>query len=135
MSKNWQSQQNSKKNSIFIYFLFCRILITLSIFLFFMISQLILPVLLTPTKYCFHNQVITDPDRLVKVYKTFTNMILCTVILLCDNSCFPQSYSAVHKNMVYTKLSSNPNREFFGVEFFLKPNIRLNTNFMNTKFI
>ena len=36
-----------------------------------MIGQLILPVLITPTNYCFHNQVIPSPDRLDMVYSDF----------------------------------------------------------------
>ena len=39
-----------------------------------MIFELILSVLLTPTNYCFHNQVIPPPDRLRVVYQTFTEL-------------------------------------------------------------
>ena len=39
-----------------------------------MIFQLILPVLLTPNNYCFHNQVIPPPARLGVVYQTFTKL-------------------------------------------------------------
>ena len=42
--------------------------------MFFMNFQLILPVLLTPNNYCFHNQVIPPPDRLGVVYQTFTKL-------------------------------------------------------------
>ena len=37
-----------------------EILITLSVFIFFMIFQPISPFLLTPTNFCFHDQVITS---------------------------------------------------------------------------
>ena len=43
--------------------------------MFFMIFQLILPVLLTPNNY-FHNQVIPLPDRLGVVDQTFTKLDL-----------------------------------------------------------
>ena len=39
--------------------LFLGMLITLSVLIFFMIFQLIPTVLLTPTNFCFHDQVIT----------------------------------------------------------------------------
>ena len=42
--------------------------------MFFMIFKLTPPVLLTPTNYCFHDQVITPPDRLVVVCQTFTEL-------------------------------------------------------------
>ena len=41
------------------WLLFFRILVTLAVFMFSMIFQLIPPVLLPPTNYCFHDQVIT----------------------------------------------------------------------------
>ena len=43
---------------VFLRLLFLRILETLPVFMFFIIIQLIPPVLLTPTYYCFHDQVI-----------------------------------------------------------------------------
>ena len=46
--------------------------------MFFMIFQLILPVLLTPNNYCFHNQVIPPPDRLGVVDQTFTKLDMVT---------------------------------------------------------
>ena len=55
-------------------FFFFRILVTLPIFMFFMFLQLILPVLLTPNNYCFHNQVSPPPDRLGVVNQTFTKL-------------------------------------------------------------
>ena len=39
-----------------------------------MIFQLILPVLLTPTNYCFQDQVTTPSDRLLMVDQTFTKL-------------------------------------------------------------
>ena len=39
-----------------------------------MIFQLILPVLLTPNNYCFHNRVIQPPERLGVVDQTFTKL-------------------------------------------------------------
>ena len=39
-----------------------------------MIFQLILPVLLTPTNYCFQDQVTHPSDRLWLVNKTFTKL-------------------------------------------------------------
>ena len=39
-----------------------------------MIFQLILPVLLTPTNYCFQDQVTSPSDRLLLVNKTFTKL-------------------------------------------------------------
>ena len=42
--------------------------------MFFMIFQLILPVLLPPDKYCFHNHVIPAPDQLGVVDQTFTKL-------------------------------------------------------------
>ena len=39
-----------------------------------MIFQLILPFLLTPQNYRFHNQVIPAPDRLGVVDQTFTKL-------------------------------------------------------------
>ena len=56
-----------------------RILVPLPIFMFFMIFHLILPVLLTPNNYCFHNQVIPFHDLLGVVDQTFTK--LSTVIV------------------------------------------------------
>ena len=41
------------------WLLFFRILVTLAVFMFSMIFQLIPPVLLPPTNYCFHDKVIT----------------------------------------------------------------------------
>ena len=46
----------------------------LPIFMFFIIFQLILPVLLTPNNYCFHNQVIPAPDRMGVIDQTFTKL-------------------------------------------------------------
>ena len=40
----------------------------------FMIFQLIPPVLLTPTNYYFHDQVIPPPDRVGVVCQTFTEL-------------------------------------------------------------
>ena len=42
--------------------------------MFFTIFQLILPVLLTPNNYCFHNQVIPPLESLGVVDQTFTNL-------------------------------------------------------------
>ena len=42
--------------------------------MFFMIFQLIAPVLLTATNYYFHNQLIAPPGRLGVVYQTFTKL-------------------------------------------------------------
>ena len=42
--------------------------------MFFMIFQMILPVLLPLTNYGFHNQVIPAPDELGVVYQTFTEL-------------------------------------------------------------
>ena len=39
-----------------------------------MVFQLILPVLLTPNKYCFHKQVIPPPERRGVVNQTFTKL-------------------------------------------------------------
>ena len=39
-----------------------------------MIFQLILPVLLTPTNYCFQDQVTSPSDRLLLVNQTFTKL-------------------------------------------------------------
>ena len=39
-----------------------------------MIFQLILPVLLTPTNYCFQDQVTPPSDRLWVVNQTFTKL-------------------------------------------------------------
>ena len=39
-----------------------------------MIFQLILPVLLTPTNYCFQDQVTPPSDRLLVVNQTFTKL-------------------------------------------------------------
>ena len=68
---------------------FLRILITLPIFMFFMIFQLILSVLLTPNNYCFHNQVIPPPERLGVVDQTFTKLDM--VILYDHNQTWFQS--------------------------------------------
>ena len=42
--------------------------------MFFMIFQMMLPVLLPLTNYGFHNQVIPAPDELGVVYQTFTEL-------------------------------------------------------------
>ena len=39
-----------------------------------MIFQLILPVLLTPNNYCFHDQVTPPSDRLCVVNQTYTKL-------------------------------------------------------------
>ena len=39
-----------------------------------MIFQLILPVLLTPTNYCFQDQVTSPSDRLLLVNQIFTKL-------------------------------------------------------------
>ena len=54
--------------------LFLGILLTFSVFIIFMIFQLILPVLLTPTNYCFQDQVTPPSDRLWVVNQTFTKL-------------------------------------------------------------
>ena len=54
--------------------LFLGILLTFSVFIIFMIFQLILPVLLTPTNYCFQDQVTPPSDRLLVVNQTFTKL-------------------------------------------------------------
>ena len=54
--------------------LFLGILLTFSVFIIFMIFQLILPVLLTPTNYCFQDQVTSPSDRLLVVNQTFTKL-------------------------------------------------------------
>ena len=74
--------------------------------MFFMIFQLIPPVLLTPTNYCFNDQVIPLPDRLGVVYQTLTKLDMVQSDLLCGHRWLPQSYSAVREHMVYNKLSS-----------------------------
>ena len=61
--------------------LFFRILVTLPVFMFFMIFQLTPPVLLPPANYCFHDQVITPlpwvplkwPLHLVVICQNFGN--------------------------------------------------------------
>ena len=45
--------------------------------MFFMIFQLILTVLLSPTNHCFHNQVIPPPEGLGVVDQTFTKLDMC----------------------------------------------------------
>ena len=52
--------------------------VTLPILMLFMIFQLILPVLLTPNQYCFHNQVTPPPDRLGVSNQTFTKLDMVT---------------------------------------------------------
>jgi hypothetical protein len=54
--------------------LFLGILLTFSVFIIFMIFQLILPVLLTPTNYCFQDQVTSPSDRLLLVNQTLTKL-------------------------------------------------------------
>ena len=55
--------------------LFLVILLTFSVFIIFMIFRLmILLVLLTPTKYCFQDQVTSPSDRLWVVNQTFTKL-------------------------------------------------------------
>ena len=54
--------------------LFLGILLTFSVFIFFMIFQLNLPVLLTPTNYCFQDQVTPPSNRLWVVHQTFTKL-------------------------------------------------------------
>ena len=54
--------------------LFLGILLTFSVFIIFMIFQLILPVLLTPTSYCFQDQLTSPSDRLLLVNQTFTKL-------------------------------------------------------------
>ena len=54
--------------------LFLGILVNFSVFIIFMIFQLILPVLLTPTNYCFQDQVTPPSDRLWVVNQTFTKL-------------------------------------------------------------
>ena len=51
--------------------LFLGILLTFSVFIIFMIYQLILPVLLTPTNYCFQDEVTSPSDWLDMVYSDF----------------------------------------------------------------
>ena len=50
------------------------ILLTFSVFIIFMIFQLILPVLLTPNNYGFQDQVTSPSDRLLLVNQTFTKL-------------------------------------------------------------
>ena len=81
--KTGKVSKNPKNNDIGIYnfftcLLFFKILVTLPIFMFFMIFQLILPVLLTPNNYCFHTKVIPPPDRLGVVDETFTKLDMVT---------------------------------------------------------
>ena len=54
--------------------LFLGIFITFSVFIIFMIFQLILPVLLTPTNYCFQDHVTPPSERLWVVNQTFTKL-------------------------------------------------------------
>ena len=54
--------------------LFLGILQNFSVFIIFMIFQLILPVLLTPTNYCFQDQVTSPSDRLLLVNQTLTKL-------------------------------------------------------------
>ena len=61
-----------------VFFFFFRILVTLPIFMFYMLFQLILRVLLTPTNHCFDKQVIPPPERLGVVDQTFTKHDMCT---------------------------------------------------------
>ena len=63
-----------KNINFFICLLFFRMMVTLPIFMFFMIFQLIPPVLLTPNNFCFHDELIPLPDRLGEVYQTFTKL-------------------------------------------------------------
>ena len=44
-----------------------------------MIFQLNLPVLLTPTNYCFQDQVIPPSDRLLVVHQTFTKLDMVNI--------------------------------------------------------
>ena len=52
-----------------------------------MIFQLILPVLLTPTNYCFQDHVTPPSDRLWVVNKTFTklDMVYMVSVLILDS--------------------------------------------------
>ena len=61
---------------------FFRILVAFSSFMFFMICQLSLPVLLTLNNYCFHNKGIPPPDRLGVIDQTFTKLDMVTSDLI-----------------------------------------------------
>ena len=63
-----------KNNNFFMCLLFFIILVYLSIFMFFVIVQLIPPVLMTPTRCCFHVQVTPPSDKMWVVNQTFTNL-------------------------------------------------------------
>ena len=54
--------------------LFLEILLTFSVFIIFMFFQLILPVLLTTTNFCFQDQVTPPSDRLLVVNQNFTKL-------------------------------------------------------------
>ena len=54
--------------------LFLGILLTFSVFIIFMIFQLILPVFLTPTNYCFQDEVTSPSDWLFLVNQTITKL-------------------------------------------------------------
>ena len=60
------------------FFVIFIILVNFPIFMFFMIFQRILPVLLTLDNYCFHTQVIPRPDWLGVVDQTFTKLDIVT---------------------------------------------------------
>ena len=84
------------------WLLFFRILVTLAVFMFSMIFQLIPPVLLPPTNYCFHDQVITPLPglplkwrlHLVVICENFGNFAIFNVFhdFLTDSDCPTRSH-------------------------------------------
>ena len=74
--KTGKASKIIKKKRFLHLFVIFKILLSLPFFMFFKIFQLIPPVLLTPTNYCFHNWVIPPPDRLGVASQTFTKLDL-----------------------------------------------------------
>ena len=67
-TKSLNNKKQVKKMS------FLEILLTFLVFTTFMIFQLIVPVLLIPTNYCFQDQVTPPSDRLWLVNQPFTKL-------------------------------------------------------------
>ena len=107
VSKNPKNNNIGKCNFFTCFFFLFRILVTLPIFMFFMIFQLILPVLLTPNNYCFHNQVIPPPDRLGVVYQTFTKLDMVYSDFIQENMITTKHGFSVKSG--FTKIWSKPN--------------------------
>ena len=80
--------------------------------MFFMNFQQILPGLLTPNNYCFHNQVIPAPDWLGVVDQTFSKLDMVYSDFVWLPLYMVSVLIWIHKNMVTTKLPLQAKKAF-----------------------